>query len=68
VENGNFENRGELLLADKDQDRELKWDFARDTLVNVHRFWKRPVHLRARKEGKNVRLSFDGKDHKAIQL
>ena len=60
---GNFENRGELLLFHQHEGRDLKWDFSRDTLANLHRVWKRPVHVETRKEGKKVRLSFDGKEH-----
>ncbi|MEW5721858.1 MAG: SpoVR family protein [Thermodesulfobacteriota bacterium] len=68
AQDGNFENRGELLLVNRDENRELKWDFAEDTLVNLHHLWKRPVHVETAKGGKKVRLSFDGKEHKVKDL
>jgi stage V sporulation protein R len=68
VLDGNFENRGELLLVHHHEGRDLKWNFADDTLRNLHRLWKRPVHLETVREGKKVRLSFDGKEHQAKDL
>jgi stage V sporulation protein R len=68
VVDGNFENRGELLLDHAHETRELKWDFAGETLVNLQRLWKRPVHVHSIKEGKRIRLSFDGKEHKRKEL
>ena len=35
VEDGNFENRGELLLAHRHEGVDLKLDYARDTLRNL---------------------------------
>ena len=64
----NFENRGELLLFHEHEGRDLKVDFSRDTLVNVHRLWKRPVHVETVKEGKKVRLTFDGREHREKSL
>jgi len=61
---GNFENRGELLLLHQHEGRDLRWDFSRDTLANLHRIWKRPVHVETLKEGKRVRLTYDGKEHR----
>lgn len=68
VVDGNFENRGELLLIHDHEVRDLKWDFANDTLVNLHRIWKRPVHVQSVKEGKKIRLSFDGKEHHSKEV
>jgi stage V sporulation protein R len=64
VLDGNFENRGELLLLHEYEGRELKWDFCRETLVNLHRLWKRPVHVETIKEGKKVRQTYDGQQHR----
>jgi stage V sporulation protein R len=63
VVNGNFENRGELLLLHQHEGRDLKLDFSRDTLVNLQRLWKRPVHVETQKEGKKVRLTYNGWEH-----
>jgi stage V sporulation protein R len=65
---GNFENRGELLLLHQHESRDLKWNFADDTLLNLYRLWQRPVHVETKRDGKKVRLSFDGKEHKAQDL
>lgn len=68
VLDGNFENRGELLLLHHHEGNDLKWNFADETLLNLQRLWKRPVHVETKKEGKKVRLSFDGKEHKSKDL
>jgi stage V sporulation protein R len=63
VEDGNFENRGELLLKHKHEGVDLKLDHARDTLVNLSRVWKRPVNILSKIDGKGKLLRFDGRDH-----
>jgi stage V sporulation protein R len=68
VLDGNFENRGELLLVHHHEGKDLKWNFAQETLVNLQRLWKRPVHLETKREEKTVRLSFDGKEHQITEL
>jgi stage V sporulation protein R len=67
VLDGNFLNRGELLLSHRHDDRPLEWSYANETLVNVHRLWRRPVHVETIKDNKPVRLSFDGKAHQVHQ-
>ena len=68
VQDGNFENRGELLLLHHHEGRDLKWDFAKDTLSNLHRIWKRPVHLETVRGGGKIRLSFDGRENQEKSL
>jgi len=68
VMDGNFENRGELLLFHQHEGQDLKWDFAKDTLANLHRLWKRPVHVETVQEGKKIRLSFDGREQQEKSL
>ncbi len=63
VEDGNYENRGELLLAHKHDGVDLKIDYAKDTLRNVQTLWRRPVNLVTRLEGRGGLLRFDGKEH-----
>ncbi len=63
VEDGNFDNRGELLLIHKHDGVDLKLDYARDTLQNVERVWRRPVNLVTRVEGRGTLMHFDGRDH-----
>ena len=63
VQDGNFENRGELLLKHDHQGTDLRQDYSRDTLANVCRVWKRPVNILTQIEGKGRILRFDGSDH-----
>jgi stage V sporulation protein R len=63
VEDGNHDNRGELLLAHKHDGVDLKVDYARDTLRNVCSMWRRPVSLVTKVEGRPVAFRFDGKEH-----
>ncbi|HMP03865.1 MAG TPA: SpoVR family protein [Gemmatales bacterium] len=63
VVDGNFKNRGELLLRHDFQGQELRVDHAQDTLANVQALWSRPVHLATVLDDKPTLLSFDGTDH-----
>ncbi len=63
VEDGNFENRSELLLRHQHEGTDLRMDYARDTLFNLNRVWKRPVNLLTRVDGKGKIFRFDGRDH-----
>ena len=60
---GNHKNRGELMLLHTFEGVELKTDYARDTLANLYRLWKRPVHISTVMEDEPVTLSFDGSEH-----
>lgn len=60
---GNFKNRGELLLAHEYNGIDLRMDRAVDTLANLQFMWGRPVHLKTIIEDKPVLLTFDGTDH-----
>jgi stage V sporulation protein R len=64
VRDGNYKNRGELLLEHRYNGPELKLDYARATLENLFRLWKRPVHLETVLEDQQVVLTFDGQEHK----
>jgi stage V sporulation protein R len=63
VVDGNFENRGELLLAHRHDGVDLRVDYAKDTLVNLQAMWRRPVAIVTRFDNKGVLLRFDGRDH-----
>jgi stage V sporulation protein R len=63
VTDGNYRNRGELYLTHQFTGIELKQDYARDTLQNLHRLWARPVHLETICDEKPTLLSFDGSSH-----
>jgi len=63
VLDGNYRNRGELLLVHQFNGVELRLDHAADTLANIQYIWGRPVHLQTLVDGKPTMLSFDGTDH-----
>jgi stage V sporulation protein R len=63
VEDGNFENRGELMLRHKHEGVDLKMDHARDTLEALARVWKRPVNILTRVDSKGKLMRYDGRDH-----
>jgi stage V sporulation protein R len=63
VIDGNFENRGELLLAHRHDGVDLRIDYAKDTLQNLQAMWRRPVGIVTRVDGKGVLMRFDGRDH-----
>lgn len=60
VVDGNYRNRGELYLQHQYQGIELKQDEARDTLVNLHVLWSRPVHLETVVDEQPAVLNYDG--------
>ena len=60
---GNYRNRGELLLRHEHNGVDLKMDEARDTLANLQYLWARPVHLETVSDGQPTLLSFDGSEH-----
>lgn len=68
VVDGNYKNRGELFLEHDYQGIELETNWARDTLVNLHRLWTRPVHVATVVNNERVALSFDGQEQKSEKL
>jgi stage V sporulation protein R len=68
VVDGNFKNRGELLLRHSHDGIDLKHDFSLETLKNIQRVWQRPVHLETAIEDVKRRLSFDGTNHQVEKL
>ena len=68
VVDGNFENRGELLLQHQHEGIDLDPEYARDTLRNIHTIWRRPVNIETAGEGKRLLLSYDGKEYKEKEL
>ena len=63
VVDGNYRNRGELLLRHQHNGVDLRLDQASDVLANLQFIWSRPVHLQTLVDGKPTTLSFDGTDH-----
>lgn len=62
VEDGNYNNRGELYLRHRHEGIDLKMDYARDTLRNIYKIWSRPAHLETAVDDKRRLITFDGKD------
>ena len=56
VEDGNFENKSELLLRHVHEGIDLDSGQARDTLRNASKLWTRPVSLLTKLEGKGKLL------------
>jgi stage V sporulation protein R len=63
VTDANYGNRGALLLDHQHEGVDLKLDWAKDTLENIHTVWTRPVHLATVVNKNAVVLSFDGEQH-----
>ncbi len=68
VVDGNFRNRGELLLRHQHNGIDLKLNTAKDTLANIQFIWSRPVNLETILEGKPTLLGFDGTDHTSTPI
>ncbi len=66
---GNFRNRGELLLIHQYEGVGLRMDYAYDTLQNLRKVWGRPVHLETEEDGRQVLLSCEEQEvtREAIQ-
>jgi stage V sporulation protein R len=68
IEDANYSNRGELFLRHQHEGIDLRLDWARDTLANLHTVWTRPVHLATMVEEKPMLFSFDGNRHSEKRL
>jgi len=62
VEDGNYNNRGELYLKHRYEGVDLKLDYAHDTMQNLQKIWTRPVHLETVINEVPYLLTFDGKE------
>jgi stage V sporulation protein R len=62
VEDGNFQNRGELLLVHQHEGLDLEFDKATETIKNIFSLWGRPVHLMTKYNSQAKLLSYDGKE------
>jgi stage V sporulation protein R len=60
VVEANYLNRGELLLAHRHEGVDLRLGYARDTLRNLERIWRRPVSLLTVIDDKPKRIRYDG--------
>jgi len=68
VVDGNFENRGELLLKHEYEAVDLRQDYMKDTLVNLFAIWSRPVVLSTLVDDRAVLVRFDGQDFQETKI
>lgn len=68
IEDGNFENRGELLLTHMWEGIDLQPDFMNETLKNVYALWTRPVNLVTVMDGDGQVVRFDGQEFKVQKM
>ena len=68
VVDGNYRNRGELLLNHIHDGTDLKHDTTLETLKNLNRIWRRPVHIETIIEEVKRRISYDGSNHQIEKI
>ncbi|MFH1831049.1 MAG: SpoVR family protein [Pseudomonadota bacterium] len=68
VVDGNFKNRGELMLKHTNEGVDLRQDYAHATLKNVFKLWRRPVGIETAVEGVPTRIMFDGNEVKEERI
>ncbi|MEI7972836.1 MAG: SpoVR family protein [Bdellovibrio sp.] len=62
IEDGNFENRGELLLTHLWEGIDMQPDFLNPTMKNLFAVWRRPVNLATVMDMEKILFRFDGRD------
>jgi stage V sporulation protein R len=68
VEDGNFENKGELLLVHRHEGLDLDPAWGGETLAAVARLWSRPANVITERESKKIRLRHDGQELRTIEM
>lgn len=63
VVDGNWENRGELMLKHTHDGVDLQPDWARETLERLCQVWRRPVGIATKVDNKGMIYRYDGKSH-----
>lgn len=64
VVDGNYQNRGELVLEHQYEGRKLDLTKAQATMVNLYALWGRPVHVKTVIDDMPMILSYDSFGHK----
>jgi stage V sporulation protein R len=67
VIDGNFENRGELLLKHQYEGIDLRQDYCRDVLYHLYGMWTRPVGIHTQLDDRKVIVRFDGQDYSEVE-
>jgi stage V sporulation protein R len=62
VVDGNYQNRGELLLVHRHSGADLREDYMQATMRNIHQIWSRPVNLQTVVEEEPKLVKFDGSE------
>jgi stage V sporulation protein R len=60
VVDGNYRNRGELLLEHRHHGKDLKIDRSFETMKNLYKVWSRPIYLRTKVDGEDRIFYCDG--------
>jgi stage V sporulation protein R len=68
VVDGNYKNRGELLLKHSHEGVDLRHDYAQATLKNLNSIWRRPVGIETVVEGVPTRIMFDGNESREERI
>jgi stage V sporulation protein R len=68
VVDGNFENRGELLLSHMFEGIDMQPDYMAATMKNVFDIWTRPINLVTVMDGQQKLFRYDGKEYKDFDL
>jgi stage V sporulation protein R len=63
VENGNHENRGELLLTHLHEGVDMQPDYMKETMKAIAYVWGRPVNIKTIMENDEQIFRWDGKEH-----
>lgn len=67
VLDGNFENRGELLIGHVWEGVDMQPDYLNETLKNLYRVWTRPVLMATVMDGEGQLIRYDGNELKIIK-
>jgi stage V sporulation protein R len=67
VLDGNFENRGELLLGHMWEGIDMQPDYLSETLKNTFHIWGRPVAMATVMDGEGQLIRFDGKEFQTVK-
>lgn len=60
VTDGNYDNRGELLVSHRHQGLDLDLRWSRETMSALSRVWRRPVNVETLFDGQKKLLSYNG--------
>jgi stage V sporulation protein R len=68
VVDGNYENRGELLLKHMHEGIDMQPDYMEETMKNLAALWGRPVNMITVMDGEEKLFSFNGTEFKEFTL